>query len=297
MCTKDLFGEGTFTGKGIYDVDIFRRATDGRFPDNSLLSHDLIEGAFARAGLVTDVEVFDDYPTRYLTSTRRMHRWIRGDWQLLRWLTSRVPGRVGSNQDPLSTLSRWKIADNMRRSLTPVAQLVWFVAGLTLLPGLWVPWGRGGASWRSELRGSRRFLVFAAARPPREQAWRPYYSAIAHDGSRALQQLGLAVVVLPDQALLAIDAIARTSFRVLRSRRRMLEWQTASNTEETTGEQPSFHLAAHVAGGGAWRPQFCPSLRGADRSIPCADRRGGRRQWRGWHLHSRGYSCPRRRWR
>ena len=121
---QDLFGEGTFTGKGIYDVEIFRRATDGRFPDNSLLSHDLLEGTFARAGLVTDVEVFDDYPTRYLTSTRRMHRWIRGDWQLLRWLTSRVPGRVGSNRDPLSTLSRWKIADNMRRSATPVAQLV-----------------------------------------------------------------------------------------------------------------------------------------------------------------------------
>ena len=89
---QDLFGEGTFTGKGIYDVDVFRRATDGRFPDNTLLSHDLLEGTFARAGLVTDVEVFDDYPTRYLTSTRRTHRWIRGDWQLLRWLTARVPG-------------------------------------------------------------------------------------------------------------------------------------------------------------------------------------------------------------
>ncbi|MGH7618629.1 MAG: cyclic beta 1-2 glucan synthetase, partial [Gemmatimonadaceae bacterium] len=99
---QDLFGEGSFTGKGIYDVDIFRQATEGRFPENSLLSHDLIEGAFARAGLVTDVEVFDDYPTRYLTSTRRSHRWIRGDWQLLRWLTSRVPGVSGSNLDPLS---------------------------------------------------------------------------------------------------------------------------------------------------------------------------------------------------
>ena len=129
---QDLFGEGTFTGKGIYDVDVFRRATDGRFPDNTLLSHDLLEGTFARAGLVTDVEVFDDYPTRYLTSTRRMHRWIRGDWQLLRWLTSRVPGAAGSNRDPLSSLSRWKIADNMRRSATPLAQFAWLVAGLTV---------------------------------------------------------------------------------------------------------------------------------------------------------------------
>ncbi|HEY4057484.1 MAG TPA: hypothetical protein VGM39_12790, partial [Kofleriaceae bacterium] len=99
---QDLFDEGTFTGKGIYDVEVFRRATEGRFPENSLLSHDLLEGTFARAGLVTDVEVFDDYPTRYLTSTRRMHRWIRGDWQLLRWLTPRVPGLAGANRRPLS---------------------------------------------------------------------------------------------------------------------------------------------------------------------------------------------------
>ena len=133
---QDLFGEGSFTGKGIYDVDVFREATDGRFPENSLLSHDLIEGAFARAGLVTDVEVFDDYPTRYLTSTRREHRWIRGDWQLLRWLTSRVPGASGSNLDPLSPLSRWKIADNMRRSLAPVAILAWLIASWTVLPGI-----------------------------------------------------------------------------------------------------------------------------------------------------------------
>ena len=257
---QDLFGEGTFTGKGIYDVEIFRRATDGRFPDNSLLSHDLLEGTFARAGLVTDIEVFDDYPTRYLTSTRRTHRWIRGDWQLLRWLTPRVPGRVGSNRDPLSTLSRWKIADNMRRSTTPAAQLILFVAALTLLPGPWAAWVAAalvafGTPWIVP-------LIFAAARPPRAQAWRPYYVAIAHDGSRALQQLGLAVVLLPDQALLATDAIVRTVFRVLRSRRRMLEWQTASHTEETTGSSrlsvwrrmwPAVALGTAILSFVAWR--------------------------------------------
>src|SRR5207248_720568 len=132
---QDLFGEGTFTGKGIYDVRVFRRATAGRFPENTLLSHDLIEGAFARAGLVTDVEVFDDYPTRYLTATRRTHRWVRGDWQLLRWLAPRVPGTIGANLSPFSALSRWKIADNMRRSVTPIALLAWLVAAWTLLPG------------------------------------------------------------------------------------------------------------------------------------------------------------------
>ena len=230
---QDLFGEGTFTGKGIYDVDVFRRATAGRFPDNTLLSHDLIEGTFARAGLVTDIEVFDDYPTRYLTSTRRTHRWIRGDWQLLRWLTPRVPGPTGSERNPLSVLSRWKIADNMRRSLNPVVLLLWLVAAWTLLPGSVFAWTVAfvaalSAPWLVP-------VLFAAARPPRGQAWRPYYVALGHDASRAAQQLGLAVVLLPDQALLAGDAIARSLARVLASHRKMLEWQTASQTERATG--------------------------------------------------------------
>jgi hypothetical protein len=262
---QDLFGEGTFTGKGIYDVEVVRRATDGRFPDNSLLSHDLLEGTFARAGLVTDVEVFDDYPTRYLTSTRRMHRWIRGDWQLLRWLTSRVPGGAGANRDPLSMLSRWKIADNMRRSATPVAQLVWLAAGLTVLPGSWAAWtavalAAFGTPWIAP-------LVFAAARPPRAQAWRPFYTAIARDGSRALQQLGLAVVLLPDQALLAADAIVRTLTRLLFTRRRMLEWQTASHTEQITGHGrltvwrrmwPAVVVGAAILSLAAWRGESNP---------------------------------------
>ena len=230
---QDLFGEGSFTGKGIYDVDAFRRATAGRFPDNALLSHDLIEGSFARAGLVTDVEVFDDYPTRYLTSTRRAHRWIRGDWQLLRWLTPRVPGAEGSNRSPLSALSRWKIADNMRRSVTPVALLVWLVAGWTLLPGSWLAWTIAALAALSMPWAAP--LLFAAARPPRSQSWRPYYAALGRDASRAVVQIGLAIVLLPDQALLATDAVVRTLVRVIGTRRRMLEWQTASHTESSTG--------------------------------------------------------------
>ena len=230
---QDLFGEGTFTGKGIYDVDVFRRATAGRFPENALLSHDLIEGAFARAGLVTDVEVFDDYPTRYLTSTRRAHRWVRGDWQLLPWLTSRVPGPTGASVNPLSALSRWKIADNMRRSVSPIAVLLWLVAGWTLLPGPWFAWtlvalAAFATPWIAP-------LLFAAARPPRGQGWRPYYAALGRDASHAALQFGLAVIFLPDQALLATDAVVRTLVRTLGTRRHMLEWQTASHAERTTG--------------------------------------------------------------
>jgi cellobiose phosphorylase len=230
---QDLFGEGTFTGKGIYDAAIFRRATAGRFPDNTLLSHDLIEGAFARAGLVTDVEVFDDYPTRYLTSTRRAHRWIRGDWQLLPWLTRRVPGPAGSNSDPLSALSRWKIADNMRRSVTPIALLIWLVAGWTFLPGTGIGWTFAvmialGTPWIAP-------LLFSAARPPKGQGWRPYYAALGNDASRAAIQFVLAIILLPDQAMLAADAIGRSVRRLAGNGRLMLEWQTASQAELTTG--------------------------------------------------------------
>jgi cellobiose phosphorylase len=256
---QDLFGEGTFTGKGIYDVDVVRRATDGRFPENSLLSHDLLEGTFARAGLVTDVEVFDDYPSRYLTSTRRAHRWIRGDWQLLRWLTARVPGNAGANEQPLSALSRWKIADNLRRSAMPVAMLLWLAGGLTILPGSWIWWTAAvlaafATPWMAP-------LAFAAARPPRDQAWRPYYASIGRDISRAVQQLTLAVVLLPDQALLAVDAIGRTLIRVRWTRRGMLEWQTASHAEQTTAHDrrsvwrrmwPSVLLGTGITGVVAW---------------------------------------------
>ncbi|MDB4908213.1 MAG: hypothetical protein JWO05_2997 [Gemmatimonadetes bacterium] len=231
---QDLFGEGTFTGKGIYDVEVFRQATAGRFPENTLLSHDLIEGAFARAGLVTDVEVFDDYPTRYLTSTRRAHRWIRGDWQLLRWLaSSAAPGNAGAAPAPLSALSRWKIADNLRRSLNPLALLALLLAGWTVLPGHWYVWTlvaliASSAPWLVP-------LLFAAARPPRGQDWRAYYTALGHDASRAALQFALSVVFLPDQVLLVADAAGRTIARLLRGRRRMLEWQTASQAEGTTG--------------------------------------------------------------
>jgi cyclic beta-1,2-glucan synthetase len=229
---QDLFAEGTYTGKGIYDVAVFERATAGRFPENALLSHDLIEGSFARAALVTDVEVFDDYPTRYLTSTRRLHRWIRGDWQLLPWLRSIVPGPRGRGVNPLAPLSRWKILDNMRRSLTPIATLVWLVAGWTLLPG-------AGIAWTVAVFAAFAFpwyapLVVAALRPPRGESWQPYYTGLAHDASNVVLQFAITLVVLPHQALLAADAIARTLYRVMRSHRRMLEWRSARYEERTS---------------------------------------------------------------
>ena len=228
---QDLYGEGTFTGKGIYDVNVFERATRGRFPENVLLSHDLVEGTFARAGLVTDVEVFDDYPARYLTAARRAHRWIRGDWQLLPYLAARVPGPRGSTPNPLSAISRWKIFDNMRRSIAPVMLFAWIVAGWTILPGSGVRWTLTAlaALMTPWLAG----IVIAALRPPPGPAWRPYYSALGRDAVSAFLQMGLAIAFLPHQAMVAADAIVRTLSRVYGTRRHLLEWLTASQAEST----------------------------------------------------------------
>ncbi len=133
---QDLYGEAIFTGKGLYEIQILHEVLDRRFPQNSLLSHDLIEGAYGRVGLLTDVEVLDDYPSHYSAQNRRKHRWVRGDWQILRWLLDRVPNDAGQLvQNPTSNISRWKIFDNLRRSLVEPATLLLLVLGWLWLPG------------------------------------------------------------------------------------------------------------------------------------------------------------------
>ena len=228
---QDLFGEGSFTGKGIYDVDAFEKATHGRFPENTLLSHDLIEGAYSRAGLVTDIEVYDDYPARYLTYTRRKHRWIRGDWQLLRWLGKTIPGPHGPTRNRLSAISRWKIFDNLRRSVVEISQVLLLVFGWFLLPGSPLIWTGAvlfaiAAPWLFS-------ILLAVLRPPRDQSWLAYYAAVARDAGVSAQQWLLAVAFLPHQAVVCADAIIRTLARLLVTRRNLLEWQTASQVERS----------------------------------------------------------------
>ncbi len=131
---QDLFQEGSFIGKGIYDVDAFEMALGGRFPENRILSHDLLEGCYARAGLLSDVMVYEEYPSRYSADVSRRHRWIRGDWQLVRWLLPGVPGTLARFQkNPLSLLSRWKLLDNLRRSLVPAGLTILLLLGWTVL--------------------------------------------------------------------------------------------------------------------------------------------------------------------
>jgi cyclic beta-1,2-glucan synthetase len=226
---QDLYGEGSFTGKGIYDVAAFRLATRGRFPANTLLSHDLIEGNYARAGLLTDVVVYDDYPARYLSFTLRKHRWIRGDWQLLPWLRARVPGPDGDEPNRLSLLSRWKILDNLRRSLVEPAWLLFLLAGWLVIPGNPLRWTllALGAMAAPHILA----LLLVIVRPPQGKSLRAWYAPVAGDAAVSLQQLALTIAFVPHQAWISMDAIVRTLWRMLVTRRHLLEWRTASQTE------------------------------------------------------------------
>ncbi len=296
---QDLYGEGSFTGKGIYDVDAFERATHGRFPENTLLSHDLIEGNYARAGLATDITVYDDYPRTYPTYTRRKHRWIRGDWQLLPWLGFGVPGPDGQEPNRLSLLSRWKIFDNMRRSTVEIGQLAFLFAGWLLFPGSPARWTLLGlaaiaAPWLVA-------LLLAAMRPPMDKSWRAYYSAVGHDAITSIQQLAVRVVFLPHQAWVSADAILRTLWRLAVSRRYLLEWRTASQIERAAPGRrawltmvPSIAVALALAGLAIeaethrWRADTLPVLLAS--LLPLAA------LWLASPLVARGLNTPVYRW-
>ncbi len=227
---QDLFGEGIFTGKGIYEVDVLRDVLEQRFPENTLLSHDLIEGAYARVGLVSDIELIDDYPSHFSAYNRRKHRWVRGDWQITRWLFSRVPDfhrRLIPN--PISLISRWKIVDNLRRSLLEPSLLLLLLAGWLYLPqpGYWTV-----AALTMLFLPAYSNLLFALLRAPRSlRALRGWLhdTARAFAKSHAIALFGL--IFLLHQALVSIDAIARAVLRVFITRRRLLEWETAAEAE------------------------------------------------------------------
>jgi hypothetical protein len=234
---QDLYSEGSFTGKGIYEVDTVHRVLDRRFPRNSLLSHDLIEGAYARAGLVSDIEVIEDYPSHYSAYNRRKHRWLRGDWQVAAWLLRDVPEESGNRvANPISMISRWKILDNLRRSLVEPATFLLLVVG-------WLVAARAPWEWTLatlcilfipgwfQLAGD---VVRAILKPD---------LAIARDALTSFYtaniNLFFTLTFLAHQTLLSLDAVVRSLVRRLVTKQRLLEWETAAEAElGTRGQAP-----------------------------------------------------------
>ena len=227
---QDFFGEGSFTGKGLYDVDAFQQTLDNRVPPNSLLSHDLFECLFARAALTTDIELLDDYPASYEGYAKRAHRWARGDWQIMRWLFPTVPDGEGRKvRNVLPLIGRWKILDNLRRSLVAPSLFLWLVASCALFPGspwLWVLFVFLVIAFPVHLHVTTGLLMH-----PRGIPWTSHFWSVWGDFRTNIAQIAFSFVFVTHQAWLMCDAIIRALYRQLISRRKLLEWVSAAETE------------------------------------------------------------------
>lgn len=229
---QDLFGEGIFTGKGIYDVDVFNYMLKDEVPENTVLSHDLLEGSYVRAALVTDIELIDGYPSYYNSSSMRLHRWVRGDWQIISWITKK---------SPLDLLSRWKIIDNLRRSLLAPSIIILIILSFSILT-------------QSENWNIIAFLtilcpiLFDVSETVVSPIKGISLSGRVNNVKVVIEQVFLIFCFLPYQAYLMLDAIIRTLYRLIISKKKLLEWQTAADVEASLGKKPKNFISAMWTG-------------------------------------------------
>jgi cyclic beta-1,2-glucan synthetase len=228
---QDLFEEGSFTGKGIYDVDSFEAALNDQFPESSVLSHDLLEGIFARAALAADIEVVEEFPSRYGVAAARQHRWVRGDWQLLPWILglARCTGS-GTRLTSIPLMGRWKLLDNLRRSLSAPTALLALLIGWLQAPAIAEVW--------------TACILLSVCLPPLLPAignimptragisLRNHFRTLRGDFELGLMQSGFLIVFLAHQGWLMVDAIVRTMLRVFVRRRHLLQWVTAAQSSD-----------------------------------------------------------------
>jgi cyclic beta-1,2-glucan synthetase len=232
---QDLFKEGSFTGKGLYVVDAFEEVMEGRVPENAVLSHDLFEGSYARSALVTDVEFFDDYPSDYETYSKRGHRWTRGDWQNAPWHFPKVRNARGERvRNDLSIISRWKIFDNLRRSLSPLSAFIWLFLSWTVMPG-------NPLVWTALIMALFLFPVYSTVATGewmrrKGLTWQGHFLGGVREFKIKVGQIFLLIAFLPKQAWTQIDAILRVFYRMTVSKKKLLEWtsfaQLASSRKE-----------------------------------------------------------------
>jgi cyclic beta-1,2-glucan synthetase len=226
---QDLFGEGSFTGKGLYDVDVFEKVIGGRVPENCILSHDLFEGSYTRVALATDLELIDDYPSEFETFCKRLHRWTRGDWQLLPWLFPKVRNEMNLKvRNDLPLVARWKILDNLRRSILAPVTLIWLLHAWLILPGPALVWTLGIVFTMS-------CPVFASSLQDliktRHIPWPEHIRNNLHSGRNRIEQVFLMVVYMPEVAFAQLDALFRTLVRMTMTKKKMLEWVTFSQLQ------------------------------------------------------------------
>ncbi|MHC1684125.1 MAG: glucoamylase family protein [Clostridiaceae bacterium] len=230
---QDLFGEGIFTGKGIFDIDVFHRVLGNAFPENAILSHDLIEGAYIRCALVSDIALIDGYPSSYAAASKRLHRWVRGDWQLLPWVTKK---------SPINKLSRWKMIDNLRRSLISPAVMLLLLFSFGVLP-------KGYNEWIGiAILAVMTPLLFDVSEAVVAPIKGFSLSGEILDGKTIIKQVFLIFVFLPYNAYLMLDAIIRSIYRVYFSKRNLLQWVTAADAEATSGKTLTSYIHSMFSG-------------------------------------------------
>ncbi len=239
---QDAFDEGSFVGKGIYDVDAFERALKDRFPRNRILSHDLLEGCYVRSGFMSDAELYEESPARYSADVARRRRWIRGDWQLVGWLRRHVPGLDGRRErNPLSFLSQWKLFDNLRRSLVSPALVALAVLGWTILghAAFWT----GVVVAVVALPGLVATLSALVAKP-RELSLQQHLAFVGGVARRTLAQALLTLALLPYEACYCLEAIGRAIIRMLFAPRHLLAWNPSSAAASALEQPDRTGLAA-----------------------------------------------------
>ncbi|MBJ7880171.1 GH36-type glycosyl hydrolase domain-containing protein [Gelidibacter salicanalis] len=219
---QDIFEEGSFIGKGIYDVDIFEKVVGNLFPDNRILSHDLLEGCYTRSGLLSDVILYEKNPSSYEEDIKRHHRWIRGDWQIAAWILPFARNKKGEFvRNNLSLLSRWKIVDNLRRSVLPLSLLLIFILGWFILPKPWF--------WTLTVTIIILLPVMAAAflrliRRPEDIDFKAHLSEVGNSVKEVLLRFIFGIAVLPYESYRFTNAIIQTNWRMIVSGKKLLEW-------------------------------------------------------------------------
>jgi len=241
---QDLFNEGSYIGKGIYELDAFEKALNNRFPENRILSHDLLEGTYARAGFASDIQFYEDYPTRYQTDSMRRHRWIRGDWQIANWFLSKVPGSNSRfTKNTLSSLSRWKIFDNLRRSLIPITNFSLLILGWTVLPFPWF--------WTLVIAGitlvpALLLSLWSGARKPKEIGLSQHINNTVGLTSKSFLQSLYALMCLPYEAWISLDAIIRTLWRINISHKNLLKWNPSGLNQNSKAGILNTHRSLNI---------------------------------------------------
>jgi len=224
---QDLFEEGSFIGKGIYEVDVFRKVLERQFAENSILSHDLLEGCYLRSGLVSDIQLFEKYPTHYQADIKRRSRWVRGDWQIFSWFLPVVPDKDGRwRKNPISALSRWKIFDNIRRSLISLSLTALLLIGWLVLPY--------SILWTVLVTGFIVVpIIFSSIwdliRKPKEVIFKEHIRNSIRSITEVLTKMLFELICLPYEAFVNLKAISRTLRRKLFTRKHLLEWNPSGN--------------------------------------------------------------------